>query len=217
VVEKIWNFKVSGLFLWIFLRLGTLLGLFFKNQGSNCEIMDCGLIFEKPMGFFTKLSGIIDFRIILVRKKPWTRSMGHGPRLASVHGGPQTGPRRWLARARPSDCSEPRRLAARVATRRGRGGTNGEPLTGAWTTVRRRRDGGGASAWKGDDVGATKRRRGQADGVGVFHRVGGGPFIRPGEGTMAVKAGDGRRQCLGLKALVIGVFKSGGGRRLMGE
>jgi hypothetical protein len=30
VVEKIQNFEVSGLFLWIFLRLGTLLELFFK-------------------------------------------------------------------------------------------------------------------------------------------------------------------------------------------
>jgi hypothetical protein len=28
VVENIWNFEVSGLFLWIFLRLGILLGLF---------------------------------------------------------------------------------------------------------------------------------------------------------------------------------------------
>jgi hypothetical protein len=34
-VEKIWNFEVSGLFLWIFLRLGTALELFFKHQGSE--------------------------------------------------------------------------------------------------------------------------------------------------------------------------------------
>jgi hypothetical protein len=88
VVEKIWNFDVSRLFLWIFLRLGTLLELFFKNQGSNFQIMDCGLILEKPRGFFAKLSGIIDFGIIFVRKKLWTQSMGHGPRPASVHGGP---------------------------------------------------------------------------------------------------------------------------------
>jgi hypothetical protein len=64
------------------------LELFFKNQGSNCEIMDCGLILEKPRGFFANLLGIINFRIIFVRKKPWTRSTGYGPRPASVHGGP---------------------------------------------------------------------------------------------------------------------------------
>jgi hypothetical protein len=70
VVEKIWNFEVSGLILWIFLRLGTLLELLFKNQGSNCEIMDYMLILEKPRGFLAKLPGIINFRIIFVRKKP---------------------------------------------------------------------------------------------------------------------------------------------------
>jgi hypothetical protein len=41
-VEKIWNFDVSGLFLWIFLRLGTPLELFFKNQGSECKIWTVG-------------------------------------------------------------------------------------------------------------------------------------------------------------------------------
>jgi hypothetical protein len=59
------------------------------------------------MGFFANLSGIIDFGIIFVRKKPWTRSMGRGPRLASVHGGPQTGPRRRLTGAQPNGHSEP--------------------------------------------------------------------------------------------------------------
>jgi hypothetical protein len=75
--------------------------------------------------------------------------------------------------------------------------------------VRRRRDGDGASAQKGDGVGVAERRRGQADGVRVF-RQGGGPCIGPGEGAGAVKAGNDRRQCLGLKAPVTGVFKSGG-------
>jgi hypothetical protein len=33
VVEKIWNFEVSGLFLGIFLRLRTFLELFFNSGG----------------------------------------------------------------------------------------------------------------------------------------------------------------------------------------
>jgi hypothetical protein len=40
-----------------FLGLGALLELFFKNQGSNYEIMDCGLILEKPGGLGRKTTG----------------------------------------------------------------------------------------------------------------------------------------------------------------
>jgi hypothetical protein len=61
--------------------------IFFKNQGSNYEIKDYGLILEKPRGFFATLQGIINSRIIFVRKKPWTWSTGHGPHPALVHGG----------------------------------------------------------------------------------------------------------------------------------
>jgi hypothetical protein len=77
------------LFLVDFSEAKDLSGFFFKFQGRNCQIRDCGLIFEKPRGFFVKLPGIIDFRIIFIRKKTWTRSTGRGPRPASVHGGPR--------------------------------------------------------------------------------------------------------------------------------
>jgi hypothetical protein len=92
--------------------------------------------------------------------------------------------------ARPSGRSGPRRLATRVATRRGRGGTAEELLTGAWTTVRRWRNGGRSLAQKGNDMGVTGRRTGEANGVGVFCRGGGGgPFIGPREGHRGGEGG----------------------------
>jgi hypothetical protein len=42
VVEKIRNFEVSGLFLWIFLRLGTFLDLFFKFPGLTVKSWTVG-------------------------------------------------------------------------------------------------------------------------------------------------------------------------------
>jgi hypothetical protein len=42
VVEKIWNFEVSGLFLWIFLRLWTFLELFFDSGGLFVKLWAAG-------------------------------------------------------------------------------------------------------------------------------------------------------------------------------
>jgi hypothetical protein len=58
-------FEVSRQFLWIFLRLGTLLGLFFKNQGSNCEIMDCSLILENPGASLQNYRGLSISKLFL--------------------------------------------------------------------------------------------------------------------------------------------------------
>jgi hypothetical protein len=87
-----------------------------------------------------------------------------------------------LTKARPSGRSGPRLLAARWGKEGGRHGDSILPSIEAWKAVRRRHTGRGTSAQKGDDVGMAERRRGQADGVGVFHRG-------RGRGAEAVKAG----------------------------
>jgi hypothetical protein len=48
------EFRSLGLFLWTFPRLRTFLELLFKFQGPIHKIRYCGLIFEKPKGFFAK-------------------------------------------------------------------------------------------------------------------------------------------------------------------
>jgi hypothetical protein len=91
VVGKIWNFKFSGLFLWIFLRLRTFLELFSKFQGPNCEIRDYGLILEKMRGLSATCQKMEFQGIIFCEEKA----------VDSVHGGPTMDGGTELTGARP--------------------------------------------------------------------------------------------------------------------
>jgi hypothetical protein len=92
-----------------------------------------------------------------------------------------------LIGAQSSGRSGPRLLAARWEKEGGRHGDSILPSTEAWKTARRRRTDGGTLVQKGDIMGASERR-GQADGVGVFH-WGGGPIIGLGEGRRGDEGG----------------------------
>jgi hypothetical protein len=86
VVAKIWMFKLC-LFceflaiLWIFLRRGTSLEIFFKNHGSDCETSGLWVDYLKVQGPFCKISKLNrNTKLFLYRK-----SCGVGPRAVD-HG-----------------------------------------------------------------------------------------------------------------------------------
>jgi hypothetical protein len=174
------------------------LELFFKTQGSNYEILDCGLILEKPKGFFAKLPGIVDFEIIFVRKMSWTRSTSHGPRPPSVHGRPAIDGGTELTGAQPP--AAPMRKDAGQGVGEGEGeGSAGDPFLASLKVGQQR--GGQATAVMAATGRALVRGRsglrigprrsgGEAVGGGdagaPFYRVGGGAG-RPGDrGVWAV-------------------------------
>jgi hypothetical protein len=194
VVEKIWNFDF-GAILWISPRLRTFLELFFKFQGSNGEIRDCGLIFEKHRGFVAKLPGIIVFEIIFVRKKTWTRSTVDrgGAAESAVARLPERGAQAlWLT----GGCREGRRRErgtrrCRRCPHRRRGG--GEAVGRWWQS-------GGDEGTRWGRASARERRKRGWCGVrrdeawlGAFYRCRGGAVWPNGGGErpVAVERHDG--------------------------
>jgi hypothetical protein len=57
VVEKIWNFEVSGHFV-DFSEAKDPSGIIFQFLEAFCEITDCGLIIQKHKGLSAKSPGI---------------------------------------------------------------------------------------------------------------------------------------------------------------
>jgi hypothetical protein len=159
--------------------LGVYLKLFSKIRGSSWNFVDCGLILNTNRGLFAKWHGIIGFELFSKGKKAWTRSTARGPWAAPVHGGPRTGPWRWLARAHPSGRSVPRWHVMRVAMWSGRRGAIEGPLTRAWTTMKRWHTGGGTSAPSDDGAGIREEGRRRGEGVRCSTGVW-APFIGPG-------------------------------------
>jgi hypothetical protein len=168
VVENIWNFEVSGLFLWIFLRLGTFWEFFFKFQGPNCKIRDCGLILKKMRGLSAKCQKSEFPEIVFLKKNPWTKSMSLWTALAR-----STVDRRQLPRSRAHwssafDRSGARELRPRGGGGEGRAGEFNDVVAAVREAVVGRLIGGGASARKGDSEGMLRAKRMSVGGVGVF-------------------------------------------------
>jgi hypothetical protein len=91
----------------------------------------------------------MDFGIIFVRKKPWARSTGCGPRPASVHGGPrQCGQEHGDAPVRAWCYGSPA-VAARGGGGRGGHGGVGGALTGDRAAMKWLGDDGKAEASEG--------------------------------------------------------------------
>jgi hypothetical protein len=120
------------LFLWIFLGLWTLLELFFKNQGSNCEIMDCGLILEKPGGSFCKIARNYRFRDYFYEEK--VVDSVHGPSTTSGLSPRWTTTVRPRARWRARWSMARRRYGSPTVAARGGGGRGGRGSVGGALT-----------------------------------------------------------------------------------
>jgi hypothetical protein len=98
-----------------FSKARDLFVIIFQILGTNCKIMDCGLISRKPRGLNEKCRKL-EFPGIIFLKE--TR----GPRAAPVHAGPRSPSRRRLTEERPEQHPRARNLTAVEGKGRGDGG-----------------------------------------------------------------------------------------------
>jgi hypothetical protein len=96
--------------------------------------------------------------------------MAHGLVQGVVHGGHQTEAAVVAHRAPATGRYGPRWLITRWGKRRRARRGSIPTFTGACTMARRWHDGGGASAWDGNDVGAMRTKRRRVRGVGISIR-----------------------------------------------
>jgi hypothetical protein len=151
--------KWIGVYLELFLKTRDLLGIF----------VDCSLITKKGKGLAAKSVGIFWFQIYF----PMENCHGLGPWLMNrgwCWSTVDTEQRRrwWLTGAPSPDRYRPRRLIARWGKRRRAHRGSVPTFTRACMAVRRRHDGGGASAQDGDGAGVMRTRRRRVGGVGIF-------------------------------------------------
>jgi hypothetical protein len=162
--------------------------IIFENQRVLLGIYGPRLDFTESLGANCKIGR--DFLVSDLfsnGKLPWTRSMAHEPWVALDHGGHRTEEAVLAHRSSYSSWYGPWRLNVRWGKRR-RARWGSVPIfTGACTTVRRRRDDGGALAQDGDNAGTMRTRRRRVRGVGIFI-AGRVTFYRAGEGRAVFMA-----------------------------
>jgi hypothetical protein len=137
------------------------LDLFFKLQGPNRKIRDCGLILKKMRGL-SALCRKLEFPgIVFLKKNPWT-----APAWSTTDRRPL--PRSGAHRNSASSRSGVRELRPRGGGGQRRAGEFNDRVVAVREAVEGCLTGGGASAQKGGGGGTLRAKRRRVPCVGVF-------------------------------------------------